>query len=93
METFMSCKHVCVGVKKFVTPKVHLFHKDQKVYKCRDTLVCKGLKVDYTADRFNSLALTGITADTLIALRRGRFIYLQEHYCFGIRRLFTLKTY
>ena len=51
------------------------------------------LKVDYTADRFNSLALTGITADTLIALRRGRFIYLQEHYCFGIRRLFTLKTY
>ena len=52
-----------------------------------------GLKVDYTADRFNSLALTGITADTLIALRRGRFIYLQEHYCFGISRLFTLKTY
>ena len=52
-----------------------------------------GLKVDYTADRFNSLALTGITADTLIALRRGRFIYLQEHYCLGIRRLFTLKTY
>ena len=40
METFMSCKHVCVGVKKFVTPKVHLFHEDQKVYKCRDTLVC-----------------------------------------------------
>ena len=21
METFMSCKHVCVGVKKFVTPE------------------------------------------------------------------------
>ena len=52
-----------------------------------------GLKVDYTADRLNSLALTGITADTLIALRRGRFMYLQKHYCFGIRRLFTLKTY
>ena len=63
------------------------------MYKCRDTLVSLGLKVDYTADRFNSLALTGITADTLIALRRGRFIYLQEHYCLGIRRLFTLKTY
>ena len=59
----------------------------------RDTLVSLELKVDYTADRFNSLALTGITADTLIALRRGRFIYLQEHYCLGIRRLFTLKTY
>ena len=26
----MSCKHVCIGVKKFVTPKVHLFHEDQK---------------------------------------------------------------
>ena len=63
------------------------------MYKCRDTLVSLGLNVDYTADRFNSLALTGITADTLIALRRGRFIYLQEHYCLGIRRLFTLKTY
>ena len=46
METFMCCKHVCVGVKKFVTPKVHLFHEDQKVYKCRDTLVSLGLKVD-----------------------------------------------
>ena len=53
METFMCCKHVCVGVKKFVTPKVHLFHEDQKVYKCRDTLVSLGLKVDYTADMFN----------------------------------------
>ena len=26
-------------------------------------------KVEYTADRFNSFALTGIAADTLIALR------------------------
>ena len=93
METFMCRKHVCVGVKKFVTLKVRLFHEDQKVYKCRDTLVSFGLKVDYTADRFNSLALAGITADTLIALRRERFIYLQEHYCFGIRRLFTLQTH
>ena len=32
------------------------------------------LKVDYTADRFNSLALTGITADTLIALRRKVYL-------------------
>ena len=70
METFMCRKHVCVGVKKFVTLKVHLFHEDQKMYKCRDTLVSFGLKVDYTAYRFNSLELTGITADTLIALRR-----------------------
>ena len=85
METFMCRKHVCVGVKKFVTLKVHLFHEDQKVYKCRHTLVLLGLRVDYTADRFNSLALTDITADTLIALRRQRFIYLQEHYCVGIR--------
>ena len=80
METFMCRKHVCVGVKKFVTLKVHLFHEDQMVYKCRHTLVSLGLRVDYTADRFNSLALTDITADTLIALRRERFIYLQEHY-------------
>ena len=72
METFMCRKHVCVGVKKFVTLKVHLFHEDQKVYKCRHTLVSLGLRVDYTADRFNSLALTDITADTLIALRRER---------------------
>ena len=34
-----------------------------------------GLKVDYTADRFNSLALTGITADTLIAFE-ARKVYL-----------------
>ena len=33
METFMCRKHVCVGVKKFVTLKVHLFHEDQMVYK------------------------------------------------------------
>ena len=72
METFMCRKHVCVGVKKFVTLKVHLFHEDQRVYKCRHTLVSPGLRVDYTADRFNSLALTDITADTLIALRRER---------------------
>ena len=93
METFMCRKHVCVGVKKFVTLKVHLFHEDQKMYKCRHTLVLLGLRVDYTADRFNLLALTDITADTLIALRRERFIYLQEHYCVGIRRLFTLQTH
>ena len=74
METFMCRKHVCVGVKKFVTLKVHLFHEDQKVYKCRHTLVSLGLRVDYTADRFNSLALTDITADTLIALMPERFI-------------------
>ena len=78
---------------KSLLPRRYTYFEDQKVYKCRDTLVSLGLKVDYTADRFNSLALTGITADTLIALRRGRFIYLQEHYCLGIRRLFTLKTY
>ena len=42
METFMCRKHICVDVKKFVTLKVHLFHKDQKVYKCRDTLVSFG---------------------------------------------------
>ena len=46
----MCRKHVCVGVKKFVTLKVHLFHEDQKVYKCRHTLVLLGLRVDYTAD-------------------------------------------
>ena len=74
-------------------PNHNLFHEDQKVYKCRHTLVSLGLRVDYTADRFNSLALTDITADTLIALRRERFIYLQEHYCVGIRRLFTLQTH
>ena len=68
-----SCAiNVCVGVKKFVTLKVHLFQEDQRVYKCRHTLVSPGLRVDYTADRFNSLALTDITADTLIALRRER---------------------
>ena len=72
METFMCRKHVCVDVKKFVTLKEHLFHEDQKVYKCRHTLVSLGLRVDYTADRFNSLALTDITADTLIALRGER---------------------
>ena len=93
METFTCCKHVCVDVKKFVTLKVHLFRKDQKVHKCRHTLVSLGYRVDYTADRLNSLALTDITADTLIALRRERFIYLQEHYCVGIRRLFTLQTH
>ena len=93
METFMCRKRVCVGVKKFVNLKVHLFHEDQKVYKCRHTLVSLGLRVDYTADRFNSLALTDITADTLIALRRERFIYRQEHYCVGIRRSFTLQTH
>ena len=95
METFMCRKRVCVGVKKFVNLKVHLFHEDQKVYtcKCRHTLVSLGLRVDYTADRFNSLALTDITADTLIALRRERFIYPQEHYCVGIRRLFTMQTH
>ena len=74
METFMCRKRVCVGVKKFVNLKVHLFHEDQKVYKCRHTLVSLGLRVNYTADRFNSLALTDITADTLIASRRERFI-------------------
>ena len=42
METFTCRKHVCVDVKKFVTLKVHLFHEDQKVYKCRHTLVSLG---------------------------------------------------
>ena len=89
----MCRKHACVGVKKFVILKVHLFHEDQKVYKCRRTLVSLGLRVVDTADKFNSLALTDITADTLIALRRERFIILQDHYCVGIRRLFTLQTH
>ena len=75
METFMCRKHVCVGVKKLVTLKVHLFHEDQKVYKCRHTLVLLGLRVDYTADRFNSLALTDITADTLIGVEATK-VYL-----------------
>ena len=67
------CKRSCavkmyaLALKIVVTLKVHLFHEDQKVYKCGDTLVSFGLNVDKTADRFNSLALTGITADTLIA--------------------------
>ena len=43
--------------------------EDQKVYNCGDTLHSFGFKIDYTADRFNSLALTGIAADTLIVLR------------------------
>ena len=62
------------------------------MYKCRRTLVSLGLRVVDTADKFNSLALTDITADTHIALRRERFINLQDHYCVGIRRLFTLQT-
>ena len=60
-------KMYALALKSVVTLKVHLFHEDQKVYKCGDTLVSFGLKVDKTADMFNSLALTGIIADTLIA--------------------------
>ena len=80
-RTFMCRKHVCVGVKKFCYPEGTLISLDQKVYKCRDTLVSLGLKVDYTAERFNSLALTGITADTLIALRRER-LFICRTLCF-----------
>ena len=43
--------------------------EDQKAYNCGDTLLSFRFKIDYTADRFNSLALTGIVADTLIVLR------------------------
>ena len=35
-----------IALKSVVTLKVHLFHEDQKVYKCGDTLVSFGLKVD-----------------------------------------------
>ena len=63
------------------------------MYECGDTLVSFGLYVDYSADRFNSSALTGITADTLIALGREGFIFLWKHYSVGIRTLFTLQTH
>ena len=43
--------------------------EDQKVYTCGDTLLSFGFKVDYPADWFNSLALTGIAEDTHIVLR------------------------
>ena len=43
--------------------------EDQTVYNCGDTQLSFGFKIDNTADRFNSLALTGIAADTLIVLR------------------------
>ena len=39
-----NCKDA--NVPSVVTLKVHLFHEDQKVYKCGDTLVSFGLKVD-----------------------------------------------
>ena len=42
---------------------------EEEVYNCGDTLLSLGFKVDYTVDRFNSLALTGIAADTHIVLR------------------------
>ena len=69
IQPLLCRKHVCVGVKSSVTLKVHLVHEDQKVYLCGDTLLPFAFKVEYTADRFNSLALTGIAADTLIAMR------------------------
>ena len=90
-----SCavKMYALALKSVVTLKVQLFYEDQKVYKCGETLVSFGLYVDYSADRFNSSALTGITADTLIALGRDGFIFLWKHYYVGIRTLFTLQTH
>ena len=90
-----SCavKMYALALKSVVTLKVQLFYEDQKVYECGDTLVSFGLYVDYSADRFNSSALTGITADTLIALGREGFIFLWKHYSVGIRTLFTLQTH
>ena len=35
------------------------------MYNCGDTLLSFGLKVDYTADRFNSLALTKLQTHLL----------------------------
>ena len=93
MKRSCAVNMYALALKNFVNLKVHLFHEDQKVYKCRHTLVSLGLRVDYTAVRLNSLALTDITADTLIALMRERFFYLQEHYCVGIKGLFTLQTH
>ena len=92
-QTFLCGKMYALALKSVVTLKVQLFHEDQKVYKCGDTLVSFGLYVDYSADRFNSSALTGITADTLIALGREGFIFLWKHYSVGIRTLFTLQTH
>ena len=46
------CKRPCavkmyaLALKRVVTLKVYLFHEEQKVYKCGDTLVSFGSKVD-----------------------------------------------
>ena len=64
----MSCCSMVVCSAKVIL-LLSVSEEDQKVYNCWDTLLSYGFKVDYTADRFNSLALTGIAADTQIVLR------------------------
>ena len=64
----MSCCSMVVCSAKVVL-LLSVSEEDQKVYNCGDTLLSFGFKIDYTADRFNLLALTGIAADTLIVLR------------------------
>ena len=41
-----AVKMYALALKSVVTLKVHLFHEDQKVYKCGDTLGSFGSKVD-----------------------------------------------
>ena len=64
----MSCCSVVVCSAKVVL-LLSVSEEDQKVYTCGDTLLSFWFKVDYTADWVNSLALTGIAADTHIVLR------------------------
>ena len=66
--TLMSCCSIVVCSARVVL-LLSVSEEDQKVYNCGDTLLSFGFKVDYTADRFNSLALTGIAADIHIVLR------------------------
>ena len=64
----MSCCSMVVCSAKVVL-LLSIEEEDQKVYNCGDTLLSFRFKVDYTADRFYSLALTGLAADTHIVLR------------------------